>query len=179
MAFFQSEFLAIQQPRSRALTLRRVTSGPCSVGMGGNMTLPEISGLGSPPDFPFRPVIHHHDRSWSAYISSWWRHFGGCGRKEAIKPELLKSDHRGPPESWAKMPENVTFWGPSNIRGPPMGLKIKIVTKFNIHLEISKLEPAPSLTQRRHCWGLPHDHKRFSSGATKTIGDKIWNSRKN
>jgi len=51
------------------------------------------------------------------------------------------------------MPENVTFWGPSNIRGPPMGLKIKIVTKFNIHLEISlQRSQKPRATQIWPSW---------------------------
>ena len=31
------------------------------------------------PDLPFGPVIHLHDKSWSAHTSTWWRHFGGCG----------------------------------------------------------------------------------------------------
>ena len=46
---------------------------------------------------------------------------------------ITQIDHSGPPESWTKMPKNVTFWCPSNIQCPPVDIKIQIVIQFNIN----------------------------------------------
>ena len=45
------------------LTLRRATSEPSMVGIGGGAYAPlEILGLGSHPDFPFGPQLALYDR---------------------------------------------------------------------------------------------------------------------
>ena len=62
--------------------------------------------------------------------------------KEAKNPELLKSDHPGPPESWAKMPENGTkyifrttkrfFWNGflEKLRETPGDMTLKYPKKY-------------------------------------------------
>ena len=55
------------------LTRGRYTSMPSAVGIWGWLHPPKISGLGRGGDVIFGPVIHLHDRSWSAPMPTWSR----------------------------------------------------------------------------------------------------------